>query len=108
MVVNSVAMQASVLSSWLILSYKAFWSAICIDYINDFERFSFKKRFYREISSYDRVWHKKAIFRSSQKIHDVVFFNEKLTYCKTNETVFNQYLQKLGIPQGGNQMSPKL
>ena len=55
-----------------------------------------------------RVWHKKAFFRSSQKIHDVVFFNEKLTYCKTNETVFNQYFQKLGIPQGGNQMSPKL
>ena len=48
----------------------------------------------------DRVWHKKAFFRSSQKIHDVVFFNEKLTYCKTNETVFNQYFQKLGIPQG--------
>ena len=57
---------------------------------------------------YSRVWHKKAFFRSSQKIHDVVFFNEKLTYCKTNETVFNQYFQKLGIPQGGNQMSPKL
>ena len=55
-----------------------------------------------------RVWHKKVFFRSSQKIHDVVFFNEKLTYCKTNETVFNQYFQKLGIPQGGNQMSPKL
>ena len=55
-----------------------------------------------------RVWHKKAFFRSIQKIHDVVFFNEKLTYCKTNETVFNQYFQKLGIPQGGNQMSPKL
>ena len=58
--------------------------------------------------NYNRVWHKKAFFRSSQKIHDVVFFNEKLTYCKTNETVFNQYFQKLGIPQGGNQMSPKL
>ena len=46
------------------------------------------------------MWHKKAFFRSSQKIHDVVFFNEKLTYCKTNETVFNQFFQKLGIPQG--------
>ena len=34
------------------------------------------------------MWHKKAFFRSSQKIHDVVFFNEKLTYCKTNKTVF--------------------
>ena len=61
-----------------------------------------------KLKTVTRVWHKKAFFRSSQKIHDVVFFNEKLTYCKTNETVFNQYFQKLGIPQGGNQMSPKL
>ena len=44
-----------------------------------------------EVHISTRVWHKKAFFRSSQKIHDVVFFNEKLTYCKTNETVFNQY-----------------